>query len=98
MAKEFDLKFTTNGNDRRIAGASSGSIAAFNVAWEGSDAFSCVYANSGRKASSESLAATTRRSIHPFLQVNVKPCSPQVWRVGSIACKNPMAIAKTSRG
>jgi sugar lactone lactonase YvrE len=41
------LKLSTNGNDRCIAGGSSGGIAAFNVAWERPDAFSRVYANSG---------------------------------------------------
>lgn len=47
VAKEFDLKLSTSGNDRCIAGGSSGGIAAFNVAWERPDAFSRVYANSG---------------------------------------------------
>ena len=47
VAKEFDLKLSTNGNDRCIAGGSSGGITAFNVAWERPDAFSRVYANSG---------------------------------------------------
>ena len=44
---EFDLKLSTSGNDRCIAGGSSGGIAAFNAAWERPDAFSRVYANSG---------------------------------------------------
>jgi sugar lactone lactonase YvrE/enterochelin esterase-like enzyme len=47
VAKRFDLKLSTSGNDRCIAGGSSGGIAAFNVAWERPDAFSRVYANSG---------------------------------------------------
>ena len=47
VAKEFDLKLSTSGNDRCIAGGSSGGIAAFNAAWERPDAFSRVYANSG---------------------------------------------------
>ena len=47
VAKEYGLNLSTNGNDRCIAGGSSGGIAAFNVAWERSDAFSRVYANSG---------------------------------------------------
>ena len=47
VAKEFNLKLSTNGNDRCIAGGSSGGIAAFNAAWERPDAFSRVYANSG---------------------------------------------------
>ena len=47
VAREFDLKLSTSGNDRCIAGGSSGGIAAFNAAWERPDAFSRVYANSG---------------------------------------------------
>jgi len=47
VAKECDLNLSTNGNDRCIAGGSSGGIVAFNVARERPDAFSRVYANSG---------------------------------------------------
>jgi gluconolactonase len=47
VAKTFNLKLSTSGNDRCIAGVSSGGIAAFNAAWERPDAFSRVYANSG---------------------------------------------------
>ncbi len=47
IAKKFDLNLSTSGNDRCIAGGSSGGIAAFNAAWERPDAFSRVYANSG---------------------------------------------------
>ena len=47
VANQFDLKLSTSGNDRCIAGGSSGGIAAFNAAWERPDAFSRVYANSG---------------------------------------------------
>jgi enterochelin esterase-like enzyme/sugar lactone lactonase YvrE len=47
VAKTFDLKLSDNGNDRCIAGGSSGGISAFNAAWERPDAFSRVYANSG---------------------------------------------------
>jgi enterochelin esterase-like enzyme/sugar lactone lactonase YvrE len=47
VAKEFALKLSASGNDRCIAGGSSGGIAAFNAAWERPDAFSRVYANSG---------------------------------------------------
>ena len=46
-AKKFDLKLSNSGNDRCIAGVSSGGIAAFNAAWERPDAFSRVYAGSG---------------------------------------------------
>lgn len=47
VAKEFGLNLSTNGNDRCIAGGSSGGISAFNTAWERPEAFSRVYANSG---------------------------------------------------
>ncbi len=47
VARSFDLKLSTSGNDRCISGGSSGGIAAFNAAWERPDAFSRVYANSG---------------------------------------------------
>ena len=47
VAKTFNLKLSSSGNDRCIAGASSGGISAFNAAWERPDAFSRVYANSG---------------------------------------------------
>ncbi len=47
VAKQFDLKLSTSGNDRCISGGSSGGIAAFSAAWERPDAFSRVYANSG---------------------------------------------------
>jgi enterochelin esterase-like enzyme/sugar lactone lactonase YvrE len=47
VAKTFNVKLSTSGNDRCIAGGSSGGIAAFNAAWERPDAFSRVYANSG---------------------------------------------------
>ena len=47
VAKQYDLKLSTSGNDRCIAGGSSGGISAFNAAWERPDAFSRVYANSG---------------------------------------------------
>jgi gluconolactonase len=47
VAKQLDLKLSDSGNDRCIAGGSSGGIAAFNAAWERPDAFSRVYAASG---------------------------------------------------
>ena len=47
IAKEFNLNLSTNGNDRCIAGGSSGGISAFNAAWQRPDAFTRVYANSG---------------------------------------------------
>jgi len=47
VAKEFDLKLSADGNDRCIAGGSSGGIAAFTAAWHKPEAFSRVYAASG---------------------------------------------------
>jgi enterochelin esterase-like enzyme/sugar lactone lactonase YvrE len=47
VAKEYHLKLSSDGNDRCIAGASSGGITAFNAAWQRPDCFSRVYANSG---------------------------------------------------
>jgi enterochelin esterase-like enzyme/sugar lactone lactonase YvrE len=47
VAQQWSLKLSPSGNDRCIAGGSSGGIAAFNAAWERPDAFSRVYANSG---------------------------------------------------
>ena len=47
VARQFDLRLSTNGNDRCIAGGSSGGIAAFNAAFYRPDAFARVYANSG---------------------------------------------------
>lgn len=47
VAKELDLKLSTDGNDRCISGGSSGGIAAFTAAWHRPDAFSRVYCASG---------------------------------------------------
>jgi sugar lactone lactonase YvrE/enterochelin esterase-like enzyme len=47
VTKQFDLKLSSSGNDRCIAGGSSGGITAFNAAWERPDEFSRVYAGSG---------------------------------------------------
>lgn len=47
VAQKFNLKLSPNGNDRCIAGGSSGGITAFNAAWQRPDLFSRVYANSG---------------------------------------------------
>lgn len=47
VSKEYNLKLSESGNDRCIAGGSSGGIAAFTAAWQRPDAFSRVYANSG---------------------------------------------------
>lgn len=47
IAKEFGLNLSTDGNDRCMAGGSSGGIAAFTAAWNRPEAFSRVYAASG---------------------------------------------------
>lgn len=47
VAREYGLNLSTNGNDRCIAGGSSGGIAAFTAAWNRPVAFSRVYAASG---------------------------------------------------
>ena len=47
VAKEYNLKLSTDANDRCMSGGSSGGIAAFAAAWNRPDAFSRVYAASG---------------------------------------------------
>ena len=47
VAKKLNLNLSTDGNDRCMAGGSSGGIAAFTAAWNRPDAFSRVYAASG---------------------------------------------------
>ncbi len=47
VAAEFHLNLSKSGNDRCLAGGSSGGIAAFNAAWQRPESFSRVYANSG---------------------------------------------------
>lgn len=47
VAKEHKLNLSTSGNDRSIAGNSSGAIAAFTAAWERPDAFSRVFSGVG---------------------------------------------------
>ncbi len=47
VAKEFDLKLSSDGNDRCVSGGSSGGISAWNTAWERPEAFSRVYCASG---------------------------------------------------
>ncbi|MGC3972175.1 MAG: RICIN domain-containing protein [Pirellulales bacterium] len=47
ISKEYGLNLSTDGNDRCMAGGSSGGIAAFTAAWNRPDAFSRVYAASG---------------------------------------------------
>ena len=45
VAKTHKLKLSTDGNDRAIAGISSGGICAFTAAWERPDAFRRVFSN-----------------------------------------------------
>lgn len=47
VTAELKLNLSSSGNDRCIAGCSSGGICAFNAAWERPDLFTRVYANSG---------------------------------------------------
>lgn len=47
VAQECQLNLSTDGNDRCIAGGSSGGIAAFTAAWHRPEAFSRVYSASG---------------------------------------------------
>jgi gluconolactonase len=47
VAKQFELKLSNSGNDRCIAGGSSGGISAFNAAWERPDLFTRVFCASG---------------------------------------------------
>jgi enterochelin esterase-like enzyme/sugar lactone lactonase YvrE len=47
LAQELGLNLSTDGNDRCMAGGSSGAIAAFTAAWHRPEAFSRVYAASG---------------------------------------------------
>jgi gluconolactonase len=47
IAKEQQLNLSTSGNDRAIAGSSSGAIAAFTAAWERPDAFTRVFSSIG---------------------------------------------------
>src|SRR5205823_13888658 len=47
IAREHKLNLSTNGNDRAIAGSSSGAICAFTAAWERPDAFRRVFTSVG---------------------------------------------------
>ncbi|MFM1767506.1 MAG: Gluconolactonase precursor [Verrucomicrobiota bacterium] len=47
VAGRLQLNLSTNGNDRAIAGASSGAICAFTAAWERPDAFQRVFSSIG---------------------------------------------------
>ena len=47
IVREHKLNLSTNGNDRSIAGSSSGAICAFTAAWESPDAFRRVFSAIG---------------------------------------------------
>lgn len=47
IAREHNLNLSTSGNDRGIAGASSGAICAFTAAWERPEAFTRVFSSIG---------------------------------------------------
>lgn len=47
VSQKYHLNLTNSGNDRSIGGGSSGGIAAFNAAWEHTEAFSRVFCSSG---------------------------------------------------
>ena len=47
ISTKHQLNLSTNGNDRAIAGASSGAICAFTAAWERPDAFRRVFSSIG---------------------------------------------------
>src|SRR3954462_11964495 len=47
ISKEQNLNLSTNGDDRAIAGASSGAICAFTAAWERPEAFHRVFSSIG---------------------------------------------------
>lgn len=47
IAESHQLNLSTNGNDRAIAGASSGGICAFTAAWERPDAFRRLFSSVG---------------------------------------------------
>jgi gluconolactonase len=75
IAKEQGLNLSTNGNDRAIAGSSSGGICAFNAAWERPDAFRRVFTSVGTYVGlrgAEGLATLVRKTeakpIRFFLQ------------------------------
>jgi gluconolactonase len=75
IVKEQGLNLSTNGNDRAIAGSSSGGICAFNAAWERPDAFRRVFTSVGTYVGlrgAEGLATLVRKTeakpIRFFLQ------------------------------
>jgi sugar lactone lactonase YvrE/enterochelin esterase-like enzyme len=67
VAKTHKLNLSTNGNDRAIAGTSSGGICAFTAAWQRPDAFRRVFSNVG------SFGAHRGGYVYPILVRKVEP-------------------------
>jgi sugar lactone lactonase YvrE len=67
VAKTHKLNLSTDGNDRAIAGTSSGGICAFTAAWERPDAFQRVFSNVG------SFGAHRGGYVYPILVRKVEP-------------------------
>jgi sugar lactone lactonase YvrE/enterochelin esterase-like enzyme len=67
IAKTHKLNLSTDGNDRAIAGTSSGGICAFTAAWERPDAFRRVFSNVG------SFGAHRGGYVYPILVRKVEP-------------------------
>jgi enterochelin esterase-like enzyme len=67
VAKRHKLNLSSDGNDRAIAGISSGGICAFTAAWERPDAFRRVFSNVG------SFGAHRGGYVYPILVRKVEP-------------------------
>ena len=67
IAKTHKLNLSTDGNDRAIAGTSSGGICAFTAAWERPDAFRRVFSNVG------SFGAHRGGYVYPILVRKFEP-------------------------
>jgi sugar lactone lactonase YvrE/enterochelin esterase-like enzyme len=67
VAKTHHLNLSTDGNDRAIAGCSSGGICSFTAAWERPDLFRRVFSNVG------SFGAHRGGYVYPILVRKVEP-------------------------
>ncbi len=67
VAQTHRLNLSTDGNDRAIAGCSSGGICSFTAAWERPDAFRRVFSNVG------SFGAHRGGYVYPILVRKVEP-------------------------
>ena len=67
VAKTHKLNLSTDGNDRAIAGTSSGGICAFTAAWQRPDAFRRVFSNVG------SFGAHRGGYVYPILVRKFEP-------------------------